>query len=320
MLTIVNDLIDISKIEAGVVKVDKVAFKPLQLLLELINFFAPEAERSGLKISLESKAIENTVIFSDQDKIFAALSNLLKNAIKFTHKGSITVKAELAGRNISFTVSDTGIGIPEEEQSKIFDRFARVEYRSERNYEGTGLGLSIVKGYAELLGGTVDVNSVPGIGSSFTLTIPSGIEHYTENSMSISKEINSYDMNKINEEMIKVLIVEDEETNRLYLKTLLKKRNYTLLTACNGQEAVEIFSQEPDIKLILMDIRMPVMDGYQATKEIRQLNKDVVIIAQTAYASCADRDRVLAAGCNGYILKPIRKEELLEMIDRFLTE
>jgi len=320
MLIIVNDLIDISKIEAGVVKVDKVAFKPSLLLLDLYNFFTPEAEKSGLKISLESEAIENTVIFSDQDKIFAALSNLIKNSIKFTHKGLITVKAELTGRNICFTVSDTGIGIPKEEQSKIFDRFARVEYKSDRSYEGTGLGLSIVKGYAELLGGSVDVNSVSGIGSSFTFTVPSGIELYSQDSSIITDEINSYDINKGNEKMIKVLIVEDEETNRLYLKTLLKKRDYTLLTACNGQEAVEIFSQEPDIKLILMDIRMPVMDGYQATKEIRQLNKDVAIIAQTAYASSADRDRVIAAGCNGYILKPIRKEELLEMIDRFLTE
>ncbi len=320
MLLIINDLIDISKIEAGVVKVDKVPFKPSQLLLELINFFTPETEKSGLKISLDSKAVENTVIFSDQDKIFAALSNLIKNAIKFTHKGFITVKAELTGKNISFTVSDTGIGIPEEEQSKIFDRFARVEFRSDRSYEGTGLGLSIVKGYAELLGGSVDVNSVPGIGSSFTFTVPSGIELFTGKNSNITEENNSYDSNKEKEKMIKVLIVEDEETNRLYLKTLLKKRDYTLLTACNGQEAVEIFSQEPDIKLILMDIRMPVMDGYQATQEIRQLNKDVAIIAQTAYASSVDRDRVIVAGCNGYILKPIRKEELLEMIDRFLPE
>lgn len=320
MLLIINDLIDISKIEAGVVQVNRIPFMPINVLRDLVNFFTPEAEREGLTIGLDADNILRLVIASDQDKLYAALSNLIKNAIKFTHQGSITIKTLLKDEKVTFVVSDTGIGIPAKHQEKIFERFVRVENSNMKSYEGTGLGLSIVKGYAELLGGTVEVISTEGKGSEFRFTIParsaSGKDDATDNK-------NYTDLNNSeNEEMemTKVLIAEDEETNRLYLKTLLKKRSYELITASNGKEAVDLFELNRDIKLVLMDIRMPVMDGYQATREIRKMDRDVIIIAQTAYASAADKDKVMAAGCNGYILKPIRKEELFEVIDNFLPE
>ncbi|MDD4639487.1 MAG: response regulator, partial [Bacteroidales bacterium] len=320
MLYIINDLIDISKIEAGIMQVNRRNFKPKDLLRDLVNFFTPEAGKDGLTLIMKADNIDNLEITSDYEKIYAALSNLIKNAIKFTDKGRVSLRAELNRDTIDFIVTDTGIGIPEQAQKKIFDRFARVDNSNIKRYEGTGLGLSIVKGYAELLGGSVEVESEEGSGSAFRFTIPLG-QHAPDGENNLSEDLSYSNITEHREkEMTKVLIAEDEETNRLYLKTLLKKRNYELITATNGKEAVDLFAQNRDIRLVLMDIRMPVMDGYEATREIREMDKDVVIIAQTAYASAADREKVIEAGCNGYILKPIRKEELFEVIDSLLTE
>jgi len=320
MLYIINDLIDISKIEAGIMQVNRRNFKPKDLLRDLVNFFTPEAGKDGLTLIMKADNIDNLEITSDYEKIYAALSNLIKNAIKFTDKGRVSLRAERNRDTIDFIVTDTGIGIPEQAQKKIFDRFARVDNSNIKRYEGTGLGLSIVKGYAELLGGSVEVESEEGSGSAFRFTIPLG-QHAPDGENNLSEDLSYSNITEHREkEMTKVLIAEDEETNRLYLKTLLKKRNYELITATNGKEAVDLFAQNRDIRLVLMDIRMPVMDGYEATREIREMDKDVVIIAQTAYASAADREKVIEAGCNGYILKPIRKEELFEVIDSLLTE
>jgi PAS domain S-box-containing protein len=320
MLKTINDLIDISKIEAGIVKVNNTRFQVDQVLLDLVNFFTPEAEKNGLTISLKPESVQNLTICSDQEKIYASLSNLIKNAIKFSTQGNITIGAELRGDYISFSVKDTGIGIPEDKQETIFDRFIRVESENPKSFEGAGLGLSIVKGYIELLGGSVEVQSQPGKGSEFSFSVPVNSDATPDCKSTLLQQVSDEEKNIDRGSLTKLLIVEDEETNRLYLRTLLKKSKFELFTAENGAEAVDIFTNNRDIKIILMDIRMPVMDGYEATRRIREIDKDVIIIAQTAYASSGDRERIINNGCNEYIQKPIRKGELMEMIDRFLPE
>ncbi len=320
MLSTINDIIDISKIEAGVVKITKSEIRVNQLVSEVVYFFRPEAEKKGMTINLYlDKSVDELVIYSDLEKVFATLSNLIKNAIKYSVKGVINVGSTRKEGYVEFFVQDSGIGIDKSKLGVIFERFIQAESESIRSYEGAGLGLSIVKAYIELLGGKIYVESELGIGSKFTFTIPTNtaFEVSDANFIEESKNNHIYNVEKMSRST-KILIAEDEETNAIYLKTILRQTDYNLFFAKTGKEAVEIFDANRDIKVILMDIRMPEMDGFQATKLIKEMNANVVVIAQTAYAFEGDKEKALELGCDNYLSKPIRKEDLLEMLRKYI--
>jgi CheY-like chemotaxis protein len=259
---------------------------------------------------------------SDRSKIFSILVHLVKNALKYTEKGTIefgySLKMYNGSLHLEFLVKDSGIGIPKNRQQAIFDRFVQADIADSRAYQGAGLGLSISKAYAEMLGGNLSVHSEDGMGSTFFLTIP--YNPINKNAIEINQknfpsETVSYPIKKL-----KVLIAEDDETTVMFLSLLLRKYSNMILTAQNGIEAVEIYRNTPDIDLIMMDMKMPLMDGFEATRQIRKLNKDVVIIAQTAYGLMGDKEKTLEAGCNDYIAKPVDISQLMEILSMHFSK
>jgi CheY-like chemotaxis protein/anti-sigma regulatory factor (Ser/Thr protein kinase) len=263
-----------------------------------------------IKNDLPSK---EAIINTDIGKINSILKNLVKNAIKFTNEGSIEFGYEKKGKYLEFFVKDTGIGIPKTQKEIIFERFRQGTESLKRNYEGSGLGLSISKSYVEMLGGKIWVESEEGKGSIFYFTIPYNVvsEEKSANSYSVSGKDKEAELKKL-----KILVVEDDEISYSLMSLTLKKISYEILHAKTGVEAIESCRSNPDIDLVLMDIRMPVMDGHEATRQIRQFNKDVIIIAQTAYVLSTDSEKAEGSGCNDYISKPINKTLLYELINK----
>jgi len=321
LLNIINDIIDISKIEAGQMEV-YLEESNINDQIEFINrFFQPEFERKGLQHSIKNGLSSNeSVIKTDREKIYAILSNLVKNAIKYTNTGSIEFGYELVKTQsgtveqdrgfLQFYVKDTGIGIPKERQNAVFERFIQADISDKMALQGAGLGLSISKAYVEMLGGKIWVESEPGNGTIFYFTIPYTSENKSEIIIKdISKAVEGRKISNL-----KILIAEDDKTSDLFITIALNKLCKKVLHAQNGVDAIRISRGNPDIDLILMDIKMPDLDGYEATRQIREFNKDVIIIAQTAYGLEGDREKTLEAGCNDYISKPIIVDELLALI------
>lgn len=317
MLNIINDLIDISKIEAGQMEVnisDCDVNKQIEFLYE---FFKPEATRDGLELNFHNQLQSNeSIISTDNEKFYAILTNLIKNAIKYTHNGSIDFGYIKKGDELEFYIKDTGIGIPMERQKAVFERFVQADIEDKKVYEGAGLGLAITKAYVEMLDGKIWLSSSEGEGTTFYFTIP----YKKEQNVTSSSIVENHPVEVSNSlsKKLKVLIAEDEEFADTYLTIILKQFCHKLLHAQTGLEAIKQCRNNPDIDLILMDIKMPIVDGYKATNEIRKFNKDVIIIAQTAYALPGDKENAIEAGCNDYISKPIDKVELIKMIQNLL--
>ncbi len=310
MLNIINNIIDISKIESGQADIVISTTNINKQIDSLIAFFEPEARAKG--IILQSKKPlddEKAKINTDSEKVYAVLTNLTKNAIKYIDSGEIRIGYKRVNEQLEFFVDDTGDGIPADKFQSIFKRFVKADHTYLKAPEGAGLGLAISKAYVEMLGGEIWVNSTVGKGSTFFFTIP-----YINSSNNVPISTSSINSGTMLPKNLKVLIAEDEETADLLLTVNLEPFTCKLLHASNGEEAVELAKANNDIDLILMDIRMPVLDGLQATEQIRTFNKDVVIIAQTAYGYSNDRKNALTAGCNAYISKPINKELLLDTI------
>jgi len=322
LLNTVNDIVDISKIEAGQMSVSMSPVSIGKLLQEMHSFFEYQARKKGLLLkTMFHDDGPDDVIITDESKLHAILTNLIKNAIKFTEKGGILVGYNVViddqQPKVEFFVEDTGIGIPDDRQQAVFDRFVQADIEDKRVFEGSGLGLAISKAYAEMLGGVIRVESEEGKGSRFTVTIPYSTEKPEKNPAPADTE--SVETNKTVSDM-DLLVAEDEEVSSEYLKAVLKNSFRHIYFANNGLEAIEILKDHPDIRIVLMDIKMPVMGGCEATHEIRKFNKDVVIIAQTAFALVGDKEKFLEAGCNDYIAKPINSNELLKLIERYLVK
>jgi len=262
--------------------------------------------------------VSQSIIKTDREKLFAIFTNLVKNAIKYSEKGSIEIACYKKGEYLEFYVKDTGIGIDSNRQEAIFERFIQADIADRHAYQGAGLGLSISKAYVEMLGGKMWVESEKSIGSTFYFTIPYTTELKEPADVSTETAGGVMD-NEINGEVsgLKILIVEDDETSNLLISLLLTKMGSEVLNARNGVEAIEHCRNNTDIDLILMDIKMPVMDGYETIQHIRQFNEDVIIIVQTAYGLTGDREKAIVAGCNAYISKPIIKNELMALIQQY---
>ncbi len=318
MLNTINSIVDVSKIESGLIEVDLSETNINEKIDFLFRFFKPETDNKGLKFSVKKGlAHEKAFIKTDGEKVYGVLTNLVKNAIKFTHEGSIEFGYEKKGGFLEFFVKDSGIGIQGEQKELIFERFRQGSESINRGYEGSGLGLSICKSYVEMLGGKIWMEKNEIEGSTFKFTIP--YEIATDDKSEIMDAFSS-EQNDTPIHRIKILIVEDDEISHILLTKRLEKISAELIHANDGMEAIQACKKNPDLDLILMDIRMPVMNGHEATRIIREFNKEVVIIAQTAFALSGDREIAIESGCNDYITKPINKAELLALIEQYIKK
>jgi PAS domain S-box-containing protein len=316
LLHIVTDVIDISKIESGQEKARFVVFNLRELLLEIQLFFQPLAVLKDLKLIFINNLPTDLVhIFSDPVKLRNALNSIIENAIKFTDTGGIDVNISANNNYLIFRITDTGIGIEPVYQKVIFDRFRQVEITMERKYGGTGLGLSLAKSFTELLGGSVEVDSSLGKGSTFTICVPLVPADLPVAEGKKRKHGESSEMELSGKT---ILLVEDEGSNSSLVKTMLKSSGVNIVLAENGSQAVELCKNGKGISLVLMDIKMPLMDGFTATRMIRSFKSDLPIIATTAYADCNDKKMCFEAGCNDYLSKPFRKGELINMIRKYM--
>ncbi len=315
LLNIINDLIDISKIEAGQMTVNRVECNITNQLKNIYTFFKRESQQKNIELILHHQVKKDLLtLITDEDKFVAILTNLIKNALKYTKEGSIVVGYRRDNGFVEFFVKDTGIGISADRHEAIFERFVQADIEDREVYEGAGLGLAITKAYVTMLGGDIWLESEKGKGSTFYFTLPDNspntiLKPVKEQKRDMDKETK---ISKLN-----ILIVEDEVFSDQLLTVVLKKIANNIYHAKSGLHAIDAFKKHPDIDLIMMDIKMREMDGYQATKEIRKLDKNVIIIAQTAYALLGDREKALEAGCNDYLPKPIIKKKVLETISKY---
>ncbi len=319
MLNIINDIVDISRIESGLMDVDLKEININEQLEYIYTFFNPQVEGKGMQLVLRDPLPpENTNTVTDREKLLAILTNLVKNAIKYSHKGTIVFGCQRKGSTLEFFVKDTGIGIPKERQQAVFDRFIQADIEDIEARQGAGLGLAISKAYVEMLGGEIWVQSEEGKGSVFYFTIP-----YKINLQEDAGSMTQTTMKQAIQDQalhLKILVAEDDEMSAILMKALVKNYGREILQARDGSEAVSICRDHPDIDLIMMDMKMPGMDGEEATRKIRQFNADVVIIAQTAKALTGDRESILEAGCNEYITKPVDKVQLHSLIEKYFQK
>ena len=315
MLNTVNDIINISKIDADQVEISKTDLNINEEIENQFEFFDKEATAKGIELRLINKLPQQSIIISDKVKINSIISNLIKNAIKFTDKGSIEILCNKKGSKLEFNITDTGMGIPENRIHSIFNRFEQADIEDTRALEGSGLGLAISEAYVEMLGGNIGVDSEPGKGSTFYFTLP-WIEKQEKPEHIKEKEV----LNTASNNQINILIAEDDDISFEHLEIVLNNIAKSIARAVNGKEAIEYMKNNKDIDLVLMDAKMPVMDGYTATTEIRKFNKDVIIIAQTAYAIEGDKEKAIAAGCDDYISKPIIADNLIRKIIEYIKK
>ena len=308
LLNTITDYMDISLIVSENMDVRKKRLSPVALLNERYEKFLDTCNSKNLAFTLEIPAIKAPFyINSDEELLAKALDHLIDNAIKFTEQGSVVFGFALKGTELEFFVKDTGMGISAEDQQFVFDHFAQADSSNIRIHEGSGLGLSIAKGLAELLQGRITLDSEKGKGSSFILTIPLEILNDEPGNDRVIKAGRK-------KEKSLVLIVEDEESNKMFLAKILQKEGIDFLVVSDGRKAVEACRQNPLITLVLMDIKMPVMNGYTATTEIKAFAPDLPVIAITAYAQSGDKQKAFDAGCNDYLSKPVSKDALLEKL------
>ena len=314
MLNIINDIVDISKIEAGLMKIEIHELNVNEQILDIYNFFKPEVEAQGMTISFSTPLpAKEAILKTDREKVYAILTNLVKNAIKYSNTGTIEIGYKKRECDLEFYVKDTGIGIPNDRHGAIFERFIQADIPGEWAQQGAGLGLSITKAYVEMLGGKIRVESQLGVGSTFYFTLPYNIVLTKETEVNqLAPSENTELVGKL-----KILIAEDDEVSEMLIGNTLKTIGKEILKAMTGVEAVEVCKKNPDLDLVMMDIRMPDMGGYEATRQIRKFNNEVVIIAQTAHGLYGDREKAIEAGCNDYIAKPINKTELLILIQKY---
>ncbi|MFZ4400357.1 MAG: ATP-binding protein [Bacteroidales bacterium] len=331
LMNTINDIVEISLIQTGQIKPIASKTNIISLSEEVFNFHKSNAINKSLKFILNNKLSKNIKsIAIDGNKLKTILSILLDNAIKFTDLGG-NVELNISNNNdfLEFSVKDNGIGIPDNKRPAIFEKFMQADVSDSRKFEGLGLGLSIAKAYVEMLGGKIWLESKheiltevfkeetneKNVGSTFFFTIPNRTVSDKENDI---QEINTDAYISNLNESLKVLIAEDDESSAIYIALALKIADKEILKARNGIDAVEICRLNPDLDLVIMDIKMPLMDGYEASRQIRKFNNKVIIIAQTAYVLYGEKETALESGCNDYISKPYTSASLKRVINKHI--
>lgn len=319
LVRVIDEILEISKLEKNQLVPQNVEVDVDRLLFDLYSIFKLKAKEKGITLSLKSDLeIDVHRIITDETKLNKILSNLLQNALKFTSKGGIDFGYKVVGGFIEFYVKDTGIGIETGKQQRVFERFAQEDKSIAPTYGGLGLGLSIVKEHVDLLGGAINLVSSKGKGSTFLVSLPYEPVAYT-------KTIQYKEPEKVMDtdvDMIQILVVEDDEVSSRLMIRLIEKLlvNCTVVHAVNGQEAVDQVKKFKNFDLILMDINIPVINGYQATAEIQEINPNIPIIAQTAYSTTEDIKRIEEAGCMDFISKPIKPTLLKALFEKYLPK
>jgi len=310
LLETINDIIEVSKIESGAVRLDKNIVNIRELFGFYDGFFRQQADQKGLEFRVVNNlpaSIQH--IRTDKKKLDSIISNLLKNAVKFTPSGSIILKCDLRENSLLFSIKDTGVGIPRERHKSVFERFVQADISTSRPHEGSGLGLSIVKAYIEMMGGSISMESQPGRGTEFVFDLPCIVEKEGP-----VKNIPVAGKKKVAAGNSRILVAEDDYASYLYIQKALEGEGFSFTRTTNGEETVAAVLKDPGFSLVLMDIKMPGMSGLEAAKKIRGFNTSIPIIAQTAYSLAGDRELVLEAGCTDYISKPINRKDLLTLV------
>ncbi len=318
LLSIIDDLIEMSKIDSDQITPNYTLVNLESCVNELYEMIKVTIQNKDLEfILLKSSFPAEFNIVTDGVKLKQVLINLLVNAVKFTDVGMVSFGYEIDEENqlIHFTVRDTGLGIEEEEHKNIFDRFKRVDSDISVKEGGLGLGLSISKAYVELLGGTITLESKLGVGTSFYVSIP--LKYAKKEPVKVSS-VNDFEITKMADKII--LIAEDDNIIFMLFQNIMQNNGYQIIRAVNGKEAVEICLNNPNIDLVFMDIKMPVMDGYEALEKIQLLRSNLPIIAQTAYSSSEDKAKIIAAGFTDYITKPLNRTKLFELTATYLEK
>jgi len=321
LLGLINDIIDISKIEAGMLAINISVCKVNEFMEDIFNTYKMGLLKNinhnvEMKLLIDAEQ-DSMILMTDVLRLRQVLVNLLNNAIKFTHKGYVELGYKLKSGKILFYVKDTGIGIPDDMKDNVFKRFMQVDHGLNRSYQGTGLGLTISKNLVELLGGTISVESVVGKGSTFYCEFEKSKEL-----KNTEKKVKPVKINKLNSvvkkfESFNVLIAEDNDINYRLIHDILEVVGITIIRAVNGIEVLDKLRAVKSIDMIIMDMNMPEVNGFEATQIIRQTNSDLPIIACTAYALDIEKERCLEVGCNDYIPKPIDQEHLLMVCSNY---
>jgi signal transduction histidine kinase/CheY-like chemotaxis protein len=319
LLELINDIIDISKIEAGVIEPNSSEFSLNQLIHETAAGFRSGKHVTNKKIDIRTFTglpDGNDIIILDRKRLKQILINLLSNACKFTEQGYVEAGYHIRDEYLLFYVKDTGAGLEPGQQDYIFDRFMQVTVDHKPLHSGSGLGLAISKAFVKMYGGEIWVESEKNQGSVFYFTLP----FKNGNTFPLVKDDIKQILNMDYDWSDKtILVAEDVETNFILIKRFLRKTGVNILWARDGKEAVDIFNEHSEIDLVLMDIRMPVMNGFEALKIIRETDRDVPVLAQTAYAMDGDAEKSIAMGCNDYISKPIVLKDFIQKLDHYLN-
>ncbi|MFQ3173548.1 MAG: PAS domain S-box-containing protein [Flavobacterium sp.] len=319
MLNLISEIIDISKIESGMMEVNLEEVNINEKVDYVFDLLKLDAEEKSIQLSYNSKLFADLYLVTDHEKLYAILTNLVKNAIKYTNKGTIDFGYTVKNEAVEFFVKDTGIGIPMEQQSAVFERFIQVDIANIQARQGAGLGLAISKAFVQLLGGKIWLESQEGIGSTFYFSLP--LDTKNKGKKSQINRIQKREKEKVPQinTKLKMLIADDDIISRKLILKSVNEFGKEIIEAKTGREAIEKFKDNTDIDLILIDVQMPDMNGYEATKEIRKLNTNVIIITQSAFGLNGDREKALSAGSNDYITKPIDKTELVIMLNKYFT-
>jgi signal transduction histidine kinase/CheY-like chemotaxis protein len=320
LLTIINDILDLSRLEVGMLKVAAQPFAIKDLQSSLIYLFQREAAKKGLLFTATIDPTLPASVIGPFDRLQQVLANLISNAIKFTSTGKISFCIDSDGNSesglkLKFVIQDTGIGIAPQDQARIFEAFIQVDSSSTRLYQGTGLGLSICRKIVHLMGGEIGVESVLGKGSTFWFTV--ALEPFHP---AVSTSANdTLPMVNASPTSATILVVEDVEVNQILLEQMLQRLGYHCDLVNNGQEALERLAQK-SYELVIMDCQMPVVNGYEATRRLRQQDPhhQTIVIGVTAHAMLGDREKCLAAGMDDYLSKPFRMEDLSDLLQRWL--
>jgi signal transduction histidine kinase len=316
VVDVITDIVEISRLETKQVKPVLTSCETDSLRDSLNALFQANFDSNPNVSLIFTGFTQNLTFLTDEIKLKQILVNLINNAIKNTKKGSIEFGfSKMSSMELLFFVKDSGIGISKEFHEIIFDRFRQIDSSAAKNQGGTGLGLSISKAYVELLGGKIWLESEPGEGTTFYFCIPyiPLIQSNETNDKQTTDQSNIL-------AGITILVAEDTDLNFKLLKIILEKEKINIIRAFNGEEAVDICLKNEGIDLVLMDVKMPVLDGMEATKRILEFRSDLPIIAQTAYAFSEDRISALKSGCVDYISKPIKKATLIELINKHLVK
>ncbi len=314
LLSIVDGVMELSKLESGTMKADVKNVSISVIIDRIYRLYEPRVAAKALDFKVQlPEDISKIVLRTDGEKLFLILKNFLENAIKFTNTGGIEIIIRHVKSDVSINIHDTGIGIEKDFHVKIFERFWQHEAFTKEFYGGTGLGLPIAKGLADLLGFEIIVDSEPGKGSTFTLLIPEAV--IADSTGEIVMDTDKSEPLPYEPENIHILVAEDDETNFHLIEHMFNRKTVRITWVTDGRQALEKVLHE-NFDLVLMDLKMPVMNGFEATEQIRKYNIRTPVIALTAYSLIEDREKAMILGCNDFISKPVKKRELMEKIQK----